>query len=115
MAEIKVPKPPKKAFNPNRPASDLLRHQVNHLEWAVRHAGERRAGYRVKPIKTEADAAARMAALIPRLESAGSLPFTTSEIPDDDARPPQPARRRSRKRAKRSSKPKAKAKAKGKR
>jgi hypothetical protein len=114
MAEIKVPKPPRKAFNPNRPASDLLRHQVNHLEWAVRHAGERRAGYKVKRVKTEADAAARMAALIPRLESAGSLPFTTSEIPDDDARPPKPTRSRARKRAKRSSRPKVKAKTKAK-
>jgi hypothetical protein len=85
MAEIKVPKPPKSAFNPDRPASDLLKHQVNHLEWAVRHAGERRAGYKVKPVKTEADAAARVKSLIPRLESASKLPFVTSEIPDDHA------------------------------
>jgi hypothetical protein len=81
MTEIKVPKPPKAAFNPNRRASDLLRHQVEQLEWAVRHAGERRHGYKVKPVKTEADAAARMASLIPRLESAARLPFGTSEIP----------------------------------
>lgn len=94
MAEIKVPKPPRNAFNPNRPASDLLRHQVEHLEWAVRHAGERRRGYKVKPVRTEADAAARMASLIPRLESASRLPFGTSEIPGRDA---PVARRKSKK------------------
>ena len=82
MADIKVPKPPKSAFNPNRPASGLLREQVRHLEWAVHHAGERRAGYRKKKVKTEADAAAQMAKLIPRLESAARLPFATSEIPE---------------------------------
>jgi len=80
MKPINVPKPPKKAFNPNRPASDLLRSQVEHLEWAVRHAGQRRKGYRIKPVRTEADAAHRMAQLIPRLESAGRLPFTATEI-----------------------------------
>jgi hypothetical protein len=100
MAKINVPKPPSKAFNPKRPASDLLLSQVEHLEWAVRHAGERKpddrtrralkkrkafgTGYKVKPVKTEADAAARMAKLIPALASAARLPFATSQIPDDD-------------------------------
>lgn len=92
MADIKVPKPPKSAFNPNRPASDLLKNQVAHLEWAVRHAGERRAGYRVKPVKTEADASARMSALIPRLDSAANLPFSVIPIPEaaPRARPKAP-------------------------
>lgn len=87
MAEIKVPKPPKTAFNPNRRASGLLRDQVEHLEWAVRHAGERSKGgrqaYRVKPVHTEADVAARMKALLPRLSSAAELPFVSTPIPDD--------------------------------
>ena len=103
MAEIKVPKPPRRAFNPQRPASDLLRHQIEHLEWAVRHAGERRAGYTVKRVKTEADAAARMAALIPKLSSAAELPFNASSIPE---RKPAPAR----KRATRKRSPKARSK-----
>lgn len=85
MTEIKVPKTPKKAFNPDRPASDLLKSQVTHLEWAVRHAGERRAGYKVKPVRSEAEAAARMAALLPRLASASNLPFERTPIPDDPA------------------------------
>jgi hypothetical protein len=32
MVVIKVPKTPKRAFNKDRPASDLLRAQVTHLE-----------------------------------------------------------------------------------
>ncbi len=111
MADIKVPKPPRKAFNPNRPASDLLTSQVKHLEWAVRHAGERRVGYSVKKVKTEADAAAQIAKLIPRLESAARLPFATSEIPDN-VRPVTPRRPKARlkRRTKRRSKAKGKAK-----
>ena len=38
MAVIRVPKTPKQAFNKNRPASKLLKSQVEHLEWAVRPA-----------------------------------------------------------------------------
>jgi hypothetical protein len=81
MDEIKVKKPPATAFNPNRPASDLLREQVRHLEWAVRHAGERRTDFhRVKYVKTEADAALRMQQLLPRLASADKLPFTAASL-----------------------------------
>ena len=113
MAQITVPKPPKKAFNPKRRASELLLSQVEHLEWAVRHAGERRpsnsarrklkrqkafgTGYKVKPPKTEADAAARMAKLTAQLPSAARLPYATSQIPDDaaaTARRPKRSRRR---------------------
>ena len=106
MADIKVPKPPKSAFNPNRPASDLLKNQVAHLEWAVRHAGERRAGYRVKPVKTEADASARMSALLPRLDSAANLPFDATPIPEavPRARSKAPKRRAARRTLKRKSK-----------
>ena len=120
MAEIKVPKPPKSAFNPNRPASDLLKSQVEHLEWAVRHAGERvviggvvkaRAGYKIKPVKTEADASKRMSALIPKLESAANLPFGDTPIPE--GRPPARAKKASRRgTAKRSAKPTVKRKSK---
>ncbi len=35
MAVIKVPKPPKSAFNKNRPASSLLQAQIEHLEAAA--------------------------------------------------------------------------------
>jgi hypothetical protein len=92
MAEIKIPKPPKQAFNPQRPASGLLRDQVEHLEWAVRHAGERRKGYKVKPVRTEADVAARMAALLPKLQSADQLPFAATPIPGDSREPVRKSR-----------------------
>src|SRR5213075_1649047 len=35
MTRIKVPKPPRSAFNPDRPASSLLRAQILHLEHAL--------------------------------------------------------------------------------
>ncbi len=35
MTHIKVPKTPASAFNPDRPASSLLRAQILHLEHAV--------------------------------------------------------------------------------
>jgi len=102
MADIKVPKPPKSAFNPNRPASDLLKNQVAHLEWAIRNAGERRAGYRVKAVKTEADASARISALLPRLESAANLPLDGMPIPESvPAAPSKPVRRTAKRSVKR--------------
>ena len=94
MADIPVPKPPKKAFNPNRPASDLLKYQIEHLEWAVRHAGQRKGKrIKIKPVKTEADAAARTRALIPKLVSANELPFTYSEAPPESVAPKPRARK----------------------
>ena len=80
MADIPVPKPPKSAFNPKRKASDLLKYQLEHLEWAVQHAGQRRK-FKVKPVKTEADVAARTRVLIPKLVSAKELPFTYDTAP----------------------------------
>jgi hypothetical protein len=64
MAIIRVPKPPASAYNPERPAGTLLRRQLEHLEWAVRPAAERGPDkLRLTPVVTEADAAARIAAL----------------------------------------------------
>ena len=81
MDPIKIPKPPAKALNPNRPASDLLQQQVRHLEWAVRHAGERRTTWgKVKNVKTEADAALRTQQLLPKLPSAKNLPFSKASL-----------------------------------
>ena len=101
MAEIKVPKPPKTAFNPNRRASGLLRDQVEHLEWAVRHAGQRskhgRRAYQVKKISTEADVAARMAALLPKLASADRLPQTAVALPASAEKPAPRTRRAAKK------------------
>jgi hypothetical protein len=69
MAVIRVPKPPKSAYNPRRPAGTLLQNQVTHLEWAVRPAGARKpAVFQVKPPKTEREAAARIQKLTVKLE-----------------------------------------------
>jgi hypothetical protein len=94
MKEIKVPKPPAKAFNPDRPASDLLRQQVRHLEWAIRHAGERRSDFhKVKYVKTEREAAQRMQQLLPRLASASQLSFAIVPIQEDADAVTQPKRK----------------------
>ena len=109
MAEIKVPKPPKAAFNPNRRASGLLRDQVEHLEWAVRHAGQRskngRRAYTVKKITTEADVAARMAALLPKLASADRLPQASIALPATPEATPPRQRRAAKKKPKAAKRP----------
>jgi hypothetical protein len=69
MAVIRVPKPPKSAYNPQRPAGTLLQNQVRHLEWAVRPAAERTEdAFRIKPPKSEREAATRIQKLTVELE-----------------------------------------------
>jgi len=76
------------SFNKNRPASDLLKRQVEHLEWAVRHAGERKPEQVKKylrgiPKLTEAQAAARIEKLTRQLhpEGAGNRPAAADAAP----------------------------------
>src|SRR5712691_4780231 len=65
---IRVPMPPKRAYNPRRRPGTLLQNQITHLEWAVRPAAERKLGvFHVKPAKTEAEAAARIEQLTRQL------------------------------------------------
>ena len=69
MAVISVPKTPRKAYNPGRPSGTLLQNQLRHLEWAVRPAGERVNLLKtIKPARSEADAAARIAKLTQELQ-----------------------------------------------
>ena len=95
MAVIRVPKTPKQAFNKNRPASKLLKSQIEHLEWAVRPASERKPYQLPKTtVKTEGEAAARIEELTRRLlpEGAASAP-PISEPPSAAPRTrKQPAR-----------------------
>jgi hypothetical protein len=75
MAVIRVPKTPKSAFNKNRPASKLLKSQVEHLEWAVRPASERKPYQLAKSkssIRTEGEAAARIEELTRLLHPEGA-------------------------------------------
>jgi len=75
MAVIRVPRTPKSAFNKNRPASKLLKSQVEHLEWAVRPASERKPYQLAKSkssIRTEGEAAARIEELTRLLHPEGA-------------------------------------------
>jgi len=74
MAVIKVPKTPKKSFNKNRPASVLLRGQIEHLEWAVLPASRRNPRARRRKVKTEGQAAERVAQLLAMLPEPGDVP-----------------------------------------
>ena len=75
MAVIRIPKTPKSAYNPNRPAGTLLQSQLKHLEWAVRPAAARSAkAFRVKPAVSEAEAAARIATLNEQLQAQAASP-----------------------------------------
>ena len=74
MAVIKVPKTPKKSFNKNRPASVLLLGQIEHLEWAVLPASRRSPLARKRQVKTEGQAAERVAQLLAVLPKPGEVP-----------------------------------------
>ena len=78
MAVIPVPKTPKKAYDPRRPAGTLLQNQIRHLEWAVRPAGKRvDLLKKIKPAKSEAEAAARIGKLTQELQRQSELPQGT--------------------------------------
>jgi len=58
MSLIHVPRPPKSAMNPDRPASGLLKAQIRHLHAAHRNLPLRyRTDIYVNAIKTEGEAA----------------------------------------------------------
>jgi hypothetical protein len=58
MALIRVPKPPKSAYNPDRPVSSLLRSQIDHLREAESKLPlHYRSELYIKAIQTEGEAA----------------------------------------------------------
>jgi hypothetical protein len=79
MAPIPVPKPPKKAYNPRRPAGTLLQNQLLHLEWAVRPAAERVPARfeKIKKAKSEGEAARRIEKLTRELKRQAESPRDT--------------------------------------
>src|SRR4051794_9360253 len=97
MTVISVPKPPRKAYDPGRPAGLLLQTQLRDLEWAVRPAGRRtpKAFKKIKPAKSEREAAARIEKLTRELQRQSTLPAGT--IPPA---PPRHARKIKRKKPK---------------
>jgi hypothetical protein len=75
MAIIKVPKTPGKAFDRNRRPSDLLLKQIEHLEWAALPAAHRKPGHLpTRKVKTEAQAAERVAQLTNMVLAAHDAP-----------------------------------------
>ncbi len=64
MAVIKIKKTPRSSYNDRRKPSQLLLDQIGHLEWAVLPAAKRRTLRKTPPVKTEAQAAARVAQLM---------------------------------------------------
>jgi hypothetical protein len=58
MTVIKVPKPPRSGYDPNRPVSSLLKMQVEHLYEAEKRLPSRyRSEIYVNAIRTEGEAA----------------------------------------------------------
>ena len=81
MAVIKVPKTPRRAFDKNRRVSALLRGQLAHLEWAARPASQRKPEMLPRvDVKTEGEAAERIAALTAVVIAQSRSPLTTEPL-----------------------------------
>jgi hypothetical protein len=82
VTTVTIPSPPRTAYNPQRPAGTLLQSQLRHLEWAVRPAGQRRPKdfNKVKPAKTEAEAAARIERLTLELQRQAALATDSAPV-----------------------------------
>jgi hypothetical protein len=107
MAIIKVPKTPKRAFNKDRPASDLQQSQIAQLEWAIRPASQRSPEKmrRLKPPRTEGEAAERIASLTTQLHPEGVKTAPSAEMPpagEPQAHYQKPRTKKPRRRARRS-------------
>lgn len=83
MAVIKVPKTPRKSFDPDRRPSALLLDQIRHLEWAALPARQRAPGKDLptKTVKTEGDAAERIAQLTALVLEQQARPYTPGQVP----------------------------------
>ena len=74
MVKIFVPKPAKGSFNPDRPASDLLKSQLKHLAAVEQKLPHRlRTGHNVEHFKTEGEASAYIAQVTARLHLRGAI------------------------------------------
>jgi hypothetical protein len=94
MAVIRVPRTPRRAFNKKRRASELLLRQIDHLEWAVLPASQRKPAQLPKlKVKTEGQAADRIAVLTRQL-----LEAKASGAPLVVVDPQEPPRKRGRRR-----------------
>jgi hypothetical protein len=86
MTVIKVAKTPRKAFNPDRPASRLLRAQIQHLEHATQAAPRK-----MKKL-TEGEAAVYIGQLTARLLVGPKADIATPPAPPVRLAPRRPKR-----------------------
>ena len=90
MTAIPVPKPSKKAMNPDRPASSLLLTQVEHLQHAERRLPLRyRTEIYTHAIRTEGEAARYIREVTEAIHRAHAEARAQAARPDR-ARKPQP-------------------------
>jgi hypothetical protein len=89
MAVIKVPRTPRKAFDRTRNASSLLLKQIEHLEWAVLPASQRKPGQLPKKrVKYEGQAAVRIGQLTEMVVAANRLRLEPPVAADAGPMPP---------------------------
>jgi hypothetical protein len=82
MKPIKVPKVPASAYNQNRRASDLLRHQVEQLGYILAPVGTgNRLAAQAKRVRTEGEAAAFIAKVTRKLHPEGTRPGAAGVAP----------------------------------
>jgi hypothetical protein len=71
MTAIKVPKPPRSAYDPDRPVSSLLKMQMEHLlEAEKRLPIQHHSGIYINAVKTEREAAAYIRAVTDAIHNA---------------------------------------------
>jgi hypothetical protein len=83
MAIIKVPKPPRSAFDKNRPVSALLKNQIVHLQEAeFRLPARQQTNIYINKIKTEGEAAEYIRQVTAKLhpEGAGGVAFDIAAV-----------------------------------
>ena len=92
MTVIKVPKPPKSAMNPDRPASSLLKTQILHMQEAeFRLPVQQQTNIYINRIKTEREAAEYIRQVTAQLHPEGATLVT--DIAAMAERPPHPGRK----------------------
>jgi hypothetical protein len=92
---VKAPKPHPKAYNPDRPMTDLVRNQILHLSVAERHLDERhQTGTDVHSIQTEREASQYIGHLTKKLHAVKGTKHTARGKMATSRNAPKLARRK---------------------
>jgi hypothetical protein len=94
MKVIKVPKVSARAFNKNRPASDLLKKQVAQLQHVVETVTGGPGPVPARKVRTEGQAAAYIAQATRALHPEATRPAAQAAPTPTPARPARPSRPR---------------------